>query len=386
MEFQIDREPFLKALTRLQSVVERRNTKPILGYALLQADGDTLHVSGTDQEVSLRSSCPARVTVPGAMAVAAKKLFEIVRELPDQELSLSQTGDARLLLTCGRARFNLAWLPAEQFPELPEASDDFHVTLDGPILSEMFAKTSFAISNDDTRYTLNGVHLQIGLHPVIDPENPIPAEGEEREMRNMVRMVATDTHRMAMIERALSTTLEEGIGVIIPKKGVMEAQKMVDETDDPVDLVVTADFIQFSRPDISLISKLVDGRFPAFERVIPRSNNRMLSVSRQELHSVIKRMAVLSHEKSRGIGFKLSNNHLEISTDNPEQEIGEEEMSVVYTSEPFQIGFNARYLQDVIAAMDGEATRFLMLGEKTPVLVTDPDQDHYLFVIMPMRV
>lgn len=375
MEFQIEREPFLKILSRIQTVVERRNTMPILGNALLAVDADTqrLTLSATDLEVSLRTTVAASVTSSGSLAVGARKLFDVVRELPEAALHLLLEQGDRLLLTCGRSRFNLAGLPGTEFPEIPHGEGSLRIPMPAPTLAHMLAKTAFAMSQDETRFTLNGVFLQV---------DPGEAEGE----RPLLRLVATDTHRLAMIENPIPEQSARAHELIIPRKAVQEARKLLEEDEQEVEVVLGESHVQFVRSDVTLISKLVDARFPNYRRVIPERNERLLTLDRDAFYSGVRRMAVLSHEKSRGIRLEVGRNTLTITTTNPEQEAAEEEMAATYTDTPQAIGFNARYLQEILAALDGSSVRLAMRNEESPVLVTDPDQDNLLYVLMPMRV
>lgn len=375
MEFHIDRDPFLKMLSRIQTVVERRNTMPILGNALLEVREQRLTVSATDLEVSLRTTCVVEVDIPGRLAVNAKTLFEIVRELPPGSIRLRQDAGNRLRLVSGRARFDLAGLSGEEFPEIPHPDGNDRYLFENAVLAKMFAETHFAMSYDDSRFTLNGIFLQF-----------TPASGEDGESARM-RMVATDTHRLAMVDKDLASGSSEGKEVIIPKKAVHEIRKILDDDSQDVELIMGSTHIQFVKPDITLISKLVQGRFPDYQRVIPEQNNLKLNVARRDLDSVVKRISVLSHEKSRGIRLQVSENQMKISSNNPEQEAGEEEMVVSFDGEkPFSIGFNARYLREILTAMQGDQVRFVLKDETSPALVFDPDQKDALFVLMPMRV
>ncbi len=378
MEFTIQREDFLITLARIQSVVERRNTMPILGNAYLEVEGDRLTVQGTDLEVSVRTHCPAIVEAPGELTVSARKLFEIVRELPDGSLRLKEGQNDRLAITCGKARFNLLGLPAANFPNIPAAEPDatrFH--FDVSTLAEMFDKTHFAMSLDETRYTLNGVLIQFD-----------PGEEEDGEL-GQIRMVATDTHRLALVENPVVETIETPQDVILPRKAVNEIRKlMMEDEAEAATLVVGEKHFEFILDDVTLVSKLVSGRFPNYRQVVPQGNDLLLELDRRILEGVVKRMAVLSHEKSRGIRLMLEKNLLKINTNNPEQEVADEEMKVSYDGGELCIGFNARYLLEIINAIESDEMHFHIKNDEKPVLVTDPDpqKDHFRFVLMPMRV
>ncbi|MBF0109725.1 MAG: DNA polymerase III subunit beta [Magnetococcales bacterium] len=373
MEFHIQKDPFLKALSRIQTVVERRNTMTMLGTALLEATEGRIVLSATDLEVSLRTVCNAEVAWEGSMALNAKTLFEIVRELPPVDVHLRMESETRLILRAGRARFELAGFPVAEFPKIPQAEGErFH--FERSMLAEMFAMTHFAMSSDDSRFTLNGVLLQMS-----------PATEEESTPK--VRMVATDTHRLAMVEKPLVKDLGELREVIIPKKAVHEMRKILDEDEESLEIIMGSAHIQFIKPELTLVSKLVQGRFPDYRRVIPAHNTLKLSMDRQELDSVVKRISVLSHEKSRGIRLHVAGSLMKISSNNPEQEAGEEEITVQFDrQDPFAIGFNARYLRDILTAMDGAEVRFMFSDDASPALVFDANRNDALFVLMPMRV
>ncbi|MGN7613193.1 DNA polymerase III subunit beta [Magnetococcales bacterium HHB-1] len=382
MEFEIEREPFLKVLARIQSVVERRNTMAILGNALLEVDGEILTISATDLEVSLRTRCPARTMQGGMLTVSARKLYDIVKELSEDRIHIRQEPDERLTLTCGTARFTLMGLPGEDFPEIPSADDALKLTLDASTIAEMLSKTFFAISMDETRFNLNGVFLQV--RPQED--DPQSGEGGKRALP-LLRMVATDTHRLAMVDRDLPITDLESHEVIIPRKAVAEARKILDEGEDEgVELMLGENYIQFSQTNRVLISKLVSGRYPNYQRVIPSANDKILTAERKVLQSAVRRMAVLSNEKSRGVRFQLDRDRIKISTNNPEQEAAEEEVGATYDAASINIGFNARYLLDLLQVIEEDVIEFHLRDDSSPVLVRGTGNLQNTFVLMPMRV
>ncbi|MBF0341382.1 MAG: DNA polymerase III subunit beta [Magnetococcales bacterium] len=373
MEFFIDRDPFLKVLTRIQTVVERRNTMPILGNALLEVTGGTLTVSATDLEVSLRTFTEVEGVVDGELTVGARVLFDVVKELPSKAIRLRKEGE-RLLLTCDRARFDLATLPAAQFPRIPGPEGEFRLALPRDQFAAMLERTQFAMSTDETRYVLNGVFVQV-------------TAAEEAEAPGRIRLVATDTHRMAMVEQALDFPVPESREVILPKKTVFEIRKILEEDDRIPDLIIGASHVQLIKPDLSLISKVVQGRFPDWRRVVPTGNTVRLTTAREAFHQVVKRISTLSHEKSLGVRLMIESNRMRIVTVNPEQEEAEEEMAITFDGEaPMSIGFNARYLKEILTAMTGETARFALKDDESPVLVFDPERGDALFVLMPMRV
>lgn len=377
MELHIERDPFLKALSRVQTVVERRHTMPILGNTLIEThpDGHTITLSATNQEVSLRTLCPATIVEPGSLTVNAKTLYEVVRELPEESISLRKDHRDRLCLKCGRAKFELVGLPSERFPAIPQADGNYRFSIEHAMLAEMLAKTHFATSYDENRFTLNGLFFQI-----------TPA-GETQWEEGVLRIVTTDTHRLAMVERFVPNLPDEMREVIIPRKAVQEIRRILEEDTQPAEIVLDSNYIQVIRPEIILVSKLVDGRFPDYRRVVPQGNPLHLNVDRAQLLGVVKRMSVLSHEKSRGIRLEIEGDRMQFNTNNPDQELAEEEMHVsLEGGTALKVGFNARYLKEFLAVMEGDNVRFSLKNESSPVLLTDPTQAGTQFVLMPMRV
>ncbi|MBF0137193.1 MAG: DNA polymerase III subunit beta [Magnetococcus sp. DMHC-1] len=373
MEFYVEREPFLKALARIQSVVERRNTIPVLGNVLLQAAANSLTVTATDSEIALQSVMPIEMEDGGEITLPAKKLYEIVRELPDQPIRLRQENNDRVLVTSGRARFALMGISATQFPAIPQPDGNQRLTLATQAMASMFSKVHFSMSQDDGRFVLNGILLQL------DPATP-------EKPQTFLRMVATDSHRLSLAESEIAGENLEACDAIMPKKAVMEARKIMEEIQGNTELVMGDKFIQFIMPDITMTSKLVEGRFPNYKRVIPSQNIHHLDIDKESLLGVVRRMSVLSHEKSRSILMLVSASGLKISTTNPEQEAADEEMNALYDGPDLSLGFNARYLQEILSCMDGNTVRFHLLNDEASVLVTSVEQGNFLFVLMPMRI
>ncbi|MEO5347445.1 MAG: DNA polymerase III subunit beta [Magnetococcus sp. YQC-9] len=373
MEFFIDRDPFLKVLARIQTVVERRNTMPILGNALLEVADGRLTVSATDLEVSLRTVTPVEVMVEGALTVGARVLFDVVKELPAKSIRLRKEGE-RLQLTCDRARFDLATLPAAQFPRIPDADGEFRLALTREQLIGMLERTQFAMSTDETRYVLNGIFMQV-------------TAATESDQPGRIRMVATDTHRMAMVEQPLDYPVLDNREVILPKKSIHEIRKLLEEDDAAPELIFGETYAQVIKPDLTLVSKVVQGRFPDWRRVVPTGNTVRLTTAREAFQQVVRRISTLSHEKSLGVRLMIEESRMRIETANPEQEEAEEEMAVTFDGpKPLTIGFNARYLREILTVMSGETAQFALKDDESPVLVYDPERGDALFVLMPMRV
>ncbi|MBF0610709.1 MAG: DNA polymerase III subunit beta [Magnetococcales bacterium] len=349
MELILSRDPLLKILNRIQSVVEKRNTMPILAYALMVADGDTLTLSATDTELSVRAVCDAQVEEEGILSVPARKLYDVVRELPDLPVRMkSETGD-RMLVTCGRARFTLLCLPGEEFPKIPQPDEGPHIPVSSQLVARLMDKVHFAMSTDETRFTLNGAYLRV----------------EPFEDRHVLRMVATDTHRLSVAQYEImseSPYLDQPRDVIIPRKAVGEIHKVLKEEDDQVELILGENFIQIIKPRFTMISKLVAGRYPNYKRAIPEGNNHLLTIQKAGFLSLLRRMVVISSEKSHSIQFQVMQDSIQVNSNNPEQEAGEEELEVVYSGPPVTIGFSARYLLEILGAVEGDAVRFSLGG------------------------
>jgi DNA polymerase-3 subunit beta len=377
MELHLSRDIFLKSLSRVHSVVDPRHIKVHLRNLLLQTHEDYLRIEGTNLEVSVRTRCAAEIVEGGAITVSARTLYDIVNELPSgSSLVLRADSRERLRLTCGRAKFELATLPADQFPEIAQSVGDYRFAVAAGLLAEMMNKTHFAMSDDETRFVLNGVLLQVA------PD----AEGEEGAGK--LRIVATDSHRLAAIEREVAWVPSEEREVIIPKKAVHEIRRLLDEGDQEVEVVLDSDHIQILRAEVMLIAKLVEGRYPDYRQVIPRDQPMRLTVNREELLGIVRRVSVLLVEKTRGLRLEIAEGVMHFNTNNPDQQDeAEEEMQVTLEGgDVLMVGFNARYLREFLSVMEGDQVSFLLNNEEFPVLLTDPLQLGTRFVLMPMRV
>jgi DNA polymerase-3 subunit beta len=375
MKLSITKSEFLRGLGRIQSIVEKRNSMPILANTLLEAEGTgedaRLQLAATDLEVGVRSHHPANVSEPGGLTVSAKKLFEIVRELSDEQIELEATANAYLEIRCNRSRFTLAGTAAEEYPTLPEFNPEKTVPVSSAVLSAMIERTMYAASVDETRYNLNGVYLE-----VLD-------ETEE------IRLVATDGHRLACVDRAIdgdATALASG--VIIPRKGLGELKRLVDEDDaDEIELAFANNSGLARKGDVTLVMRLIEGEFPNYNQVIPTELTRHLLLSTEPLVQAVRRVALLSSERSRAVKLELSGEgQLVITSNNPDLGDAREELDVDYAGEPLSIGFNARYLLDAIGAIQMKEIRFSFQDELSPSRITPPEDEKTLAVVMPMRI
>ena len=373
MELQIGTDEFSRALYRAQGIVEKKSTMPILGSVLLEAqEGDRLRVSAFDLEIGVQTSHPAEVRKVGAVAIKHKELYDIVRALPEKNLVLKREANNRVKLTCGAAEFNIVGQPAEDYPPFPRAENVPMVKIDPSALSEMIEKTQFAISADETRHNLNGVYFEAGENKVI-------------------RMVATDGHRLSMVQRALAEPFALKRGVIVPRKGLLELRRLLDEEGGEAQLGFTETSGVFRRGDVTMVMRLIDGAFPDYQQVIPKEAERVITIDRPRLLDTLKRMSLLSSDRStNAVRLELSQGMLKVSSQNPDLGDAKEEIPISYEGPALAIGFNARYLMDVLQVVDTAQVSVELADELSPGVVKpagDPGEGaRYTAVIMPMRI
>jgi DNA polymerase-3 subunit beta len=370
MEFTVRKFDLLQELTLIQGVVERKTTIPILANVLVRAEGGELRIAATDLDIGLKSVCVSKTTVPGTITLPAKRLYEIVRALPDKEIRFKRGEANWVTLTCGSSRFRIAGLPQEDFPALPEPKSATS-RIPADILAKLIARTIFAISTEDSKYTLSGALL------LLKP--------------GTITMVATDGHRLAHVEKSepLEEVTEE-IKVLIPKKAMAELVRIISETGD-------SEFVGFARDDSHLffdlgkrllISRMLTGQFPNYEAVLPRGNDRTIVLNREEIAAAIKRVAILSDERSRTVKLALGNGALEISASHSDLGEAHETLEVDYSKEDLQVGFNFQYLLDFLTTADEPEVSFEFKdSESAAQLRVQPANGyHYRYVVMPMRI
>lgn len=372
MKVTIERSALSKALGHVQSVVERRNTIPILSNVLLQAKGSALSLTATDLDIEICEDAPADVAQDGATTVSALTLFEIVKRLPDGaqvRLELLQQ-EGRLQVAAGRSQFALAVLPDDDFPSL--ASDDFENRFSMPTadMLRLLLKTRFAMSQEETRYYLNGVYL----HAFTDGDAPL------------LRAAATDGHRLARLDAPLPDGAASMPGVIVPRKAIAELIRLLDDAEDTVDVSVSASKIRFGFGAGFLTSKLIDGSFPDYERVIPKGNDNILRVETRDFAQAVDRVSTVSADRTRSVKLALDADRLRLAVNNPEAGSALEELSVDYGGDPLEIGFNARYLLDVSQQVDGDTVTFRLADPSSPTVIVDEEDVRALYVLMPLRV
>lgn len=372
MKLTIERATLLKALGHVQAVVEKRNTIPILSNVLISAGPNGASFAATDLDIEILETTEARCDGEGMVTAPAHTLYDITRKLPDgADVTLEMTGeDPRLILKAGRSNFSLPSLPPGDFPVMPTEDLEHSFSLSAAALARLIDKTKFAISTEETRYYLNGIHLH----------------ASEQDGRKTLRAVATDGVRLALAEVDLPDGAAGMPGVIVPRKTVQEIRRLLEDASEDVEVSVSEGKIRFRLGKAVLTSKLIDGAFPDYERVIPRGNTRMMSVENKRFAEAVDRVATISMEKSRSVKLSLGEDTLVLAVNNPESGQAEEELAVSYSDEGFAIGFNARYMLDVASQIEGDQAQFHFADAASPALVTDSGDPDALYVLMPLRV
>ena len=372
MKFSIERADLVKAVAQAQSVVERRHTIPILANVQIEATPDGVSFRATDLDTEVVDRANAHVERPGATTVSAQMLNEIARKLPDGSLVTIAVDGAneRLTVQAGRSNFSLATLPTEDFPVMANAEYSANFAAPAPVLRRLFDKSKFAISNEETRYYLNGVYMHV-------------SQGEEGPV---LRCVATDGHRLARIDAPLPQGAADMPGVIVPKKTVAELRKLLDDDDMQIAVSVSETKVRFATPRITLTSKVIDGTFPDYTRVIPSGNTRKMEVDAKDFARAVDRVATVSSERSRAVKLALDMDRLVLSVNAPDAGTADEELAVAYGDDPLEIGFNAKYLQEIAGQVDRENAVFMFNGSGDAALIREGSDLSAVYVVMPMRV
>lgn len=369
MRVTVERAAVLKALAHVQSVVERRNTIPILSNVLIEAEDDGLRLMATDLDLQVVEMVPATTVQRGATTVAAHTIFDIVRKLPDGsqiELSLA---DGRLSVAAGRSRFQLATLPRDDFPIFAEGDLPHSFSIPAATLRQTIDRTRFAISTEETRYYLNGIFMHV-----------------TDEAKPALRAVATDGHRLARVAIERPEGSDGMPDVIVPRKAVAEVRKLLDEMDGEVRVSLSQSKIRFAFDSAVLTSKLIDGTFPDYSRVIPTANDRLLRINAKELAQGVDRVSTIATEKTRAVKLSLDTNKVTLSVTSPEAGTAAEEISAEYAAGPLEVGFNSRYLLDILSQIETETVEVHLADAASPTLIRETADSPAIFVLMPMRV
>ncbi len=372
MKVTVERAALLKSLGHVHRVVERRNTIPILSNVLLRTEGGALQLRATDLDLEVSETLAADVAQEGATTVPAYVIYDIIRKLPDGAqivLESAQEG-AQVVIRAGRSRFTLQALPESDFPDLAADELPHAFTIKAAELKKLIDKTQFAISTEETRYYLNGIYF-----------HAFDADGTRK-----LRAVATDGHRLARVETDAPAGAQDIPGVIVPRKAVTEIQKLVDGIEGDVQVELSPSKIRVTAGTVVLTSKLIDGTFPDYQRVIPQNNDKRLVVDRADFATAVDRVSTISSERGRAVKLSLTEGRLTLSVTNPDSGSATEEIEVEYDSDALDIGFNARYLLDIASQLGGDTALLLLADPGSPTLVQDREGADALYVLMPMRV
>jgi len=375
MDFEIDKREFLRGLSLIQSVAGRKTTLPILSHILLEWENNSLCLTGTDLETAIREELTATVQQEGKASVSAKKLYEIVRELPDEIIRIQKKENHWITLQCGKSIFNLAGLDPDEFPSLPAYHKEHFSKISTYVIREMIEKTVFAASNEESRYHLNGVFLVQMKH------------GEKETLR----MVATDGHRLSLVNREGESIRGIEKGIIIPKKGVLEIRKILGDRGEDENMEIyfnqTHGFFRIGRS--LMVIRLIDGEFPEYEQVIPKENYKKLILEKEKVYGSLRRVSTMASERVEGIKFLLRKDGVELSSYHQDFGDAKEDVDVVYEGPPLEIGFNARYLMEALNAIDTAEIVMELKDDGSPGIIKPPsvvDPSNQLCIIMPMKI
>ncbi len=368
MEFKIEADQLKRALQRAQGIVERKTTMPILANVLINAQKTGVSVTAFDLDIGVVSEHPAEVLKPGAVTVSAKYLHDIVASAPDATLTLKRLSNNYVEITSGTANFKIVGMAPEEYPKFPKEESAGLVKVNGALILEMIKKTQFAISTDETRYILNGVFFE-------------PREGGK------TRMVATDGHRLALVEREMEGDFGLKSGVIVPRKGLFELRRLLDEAPEAECFLGFADnSALFKKTGLTMVMRLIDGQFPEYQRVIPKEGEKQVALPRIRFLEGLRRIALLSADKSNAVKVRLSDNLLRITSHNPDLGEAKDDIDCTYRGPELTVGFNARYLTDVLSVLDTDEVVFELGDEHSPGVLHAPGDKSYTAVVMPMRV
>ncbi len=373
MKFSIDRSDLLRSLSHVHSVVERRNTIPILANVLLKAENGILSLITTDMDLEIIESVAATIETEGATTVPAHTLYDIIKKLPDgSRVDINQNSGENLIeVKSGRSKFKLGALPIADFPHMSKEDDAANkFAISAADLRTLIDKTRFAISTEETRYYLNGIYVHV----------------TESNGVNVLCAVATDGHRLAKFEMPLPEGADGMAGVIIPRKAIAEIRKLIDEAGDVINISLSGSKITIAFDHIVLTSKLIDGTFPDYTKVIPQNNNKILEVDPSAFASAVDRVSTISTEKSRAIKIVINGQTMTLSANSPDSGSAKEELEVSFDSEDLEIGFNSAYLMDVTRQIEGNGCRMILSDSASPTIIQDTSDPSSLYVLMPMRV
>lgn len=367
MQFNINRDQFLKALTKIQGIIEKKHTVPILANVLIEATNSQIIMTATDLEIGIKSIYDADIIEAGKITISAKKLFEIIKELPNTDLNFNTKNNYWVEIKCEKSHFNLVGLSPDDFPKFPEIKSE-KFSIDTNIFNEMIEKTIFSVSNDETKFNLTGIYIK--------SEN------------NEVNFVSTDGHRLSLIKKEITGIKNEKFtdGFILPKKGILELKKLIENSDSEIELGISDNNFFVSNKQSTLIMRMVDGDFPDYKRVIPEKGDNVAEIDRDKFFHALKRISVLSSEKSKGVKVSVTKDLMTLSSSNPDLGDAKEEIDIIYEGNDISIGFNARYIIDILQVIKTDQVNLFLKDNISPGRISPIDDDNYLTVIMPMRI
>jgi len=371
MKFKISRSNLFKTLSHLQGIVDKKNSLPILANILIEAKDNHLILSSTDMDISIIEKIDCDVLEDGATTINSQILYDIVRKIDDNsEIEIISNNGKLLTLRSRGSRFSLACLPKEDFPIIEKDNSGTDIILNSKILFKLIDKTKFAISNEETRYFLNGLYFNV----------------TKEDNKNIVTLVGTDGHRLAKLSHEINEQIDQVSGVIIPKKTIYELSKLLSEFDSDVNISISSNKIVFILGDIIFISKLIDGSFPDYKRVIPNDNKNILKINRDKLLSAVDRVSTIANEKSPVIKFKLLQNVLNLNTINTESSTASEDLDISYEGDEIEIGFNSKYIMDIVNNLEDSEISMNLKDNTSPVIAQENSNTNLVYVLMPMRV
>ena len=371
MKFKIVRSNFFKTLSHLQGIVDKKNSLPILSNILIEAKGNLLTLSSTDMDISIIEKIDCNVLEDGATTINSQILYDIVRKIDDNsEIEIISNNGKLLTLRADGSRFSLACLPKEDFPIIDQDNSGNTIKINSKIIFKLIDKTKFAISNEETRYFLNGLYFNI----------------TKDQSNSIVTLVGTDGHRLAKFSHNIEDNIDLISGVIIPKKTIYELCKLLSEIDKDIFISISPNKIVFNINNIIFISKLIDGSFPDYERVIPKENSNILKINRETLLSAVDRVSTIANEKSPVIKFKLLQNILNLNTINNESSTASEDLKIEYNGDEIEIGFNSKYIMDIVNNLEDEEISINLKDNTSPIIALESSNSNLVYVLMPMRV
>ncbi len=371
MKFQISKNKIYKSLSHLQGIVDKKNSLPILSNILIEAKNSSLILSSTDMDISIVEKIDCNVLEEGSTTINSQILYDIVRKLDEtSEIEIISNNGKILTLRANGSRFSLQCLPKEDFPIIDQQNDGIKIKINSKILFKLIDKTKFAISNEETRYFLNGLYFNI----------------YKENNKTNVTLVGTDGHRLSKFTYEIDQNIDQVTGVIIPRKTINELSKLLSEIDEEIEIIISSSKIIFYIQNLVFVSKLIDGTFPDYKRVIPSGNNNILEINRDKLYSAVDRVSTVANEKSPVIKFKLIKNYINLNTINNDNSTATEDINLNYDGDDFEIGFNSKYILDIVNNLEDEEITLKFKDGSSPIIAQEKSNPNLIYVLMPMRV